>query len=97
MRRKRLLWHLYPTFLLISLTAVVAVGFYAINSLQSFYLSQTTADLEARARLVEQQVLKIFSPENQVELDALAKVLGKNASTGPGRFRGKPRPDGQSC
>lgn len=81
MRRKRLLWHLYLTYLLITLAGVSAVGFFALSSLRNFYLSQSTADLEARARLVEQQVLKLFSIENTVELDALAKTLGKSAST----------------
>ncbi len=51
MARKRLLWQLYPSYLLITLIAMVAVAWYASRSYRDFHLTEIAADLEARARL----------------------------------------------
>ena len=53
MRKKRLLWQLYPAYLLIMLVSLTAVAWYASSALRTFDLEQTKADLEARALLVE--------------------------------------------
>ncbi|MGA2799401.1 MAG: hypothetical protein ABSE63_17600, partial [Thermoguttaceae bacterium] len=53
MRKKRLLWQLYPAYLLTMLFSLTALAWYASSALRTFYLEQTKADLDARARLVE--------------------------------------------
>ncbi|GJL79671.1 MAG: PAS domain-containing sensor histidine kinase [Nitrospinaceae bacterium] len=80
MARKRLLWQLYPTYLLITLTALMAVGWYALSSLQEFYYDRTAIDLEVRARLVERLVADKFSDQNSQSLDSLSKEIGESAS-----------------
>ena len=56
MNKRRLFWQLFPTYLLITLTAVAAVGWYSLSSLRDFHYDRIKADLEVRARLVERLV-----------------------------------------
>ncbi len=77
---KRLLWQLYPTYLLITLAALVAVGWYSIESLKEFYYDRTRADLKARARLVVHQVQADFTAGNFKEHVALTRELGSHGS-----------------
>lgn len=81
MRRKRLLWRLYPTYLVIILLSIVTVGVYASTTMKKFYLRKTAQDLEARARLVERGVVDRFTRGNIALLDQLCKTLGRTSST----------------
>jgi two-component system phosphate regulon sensor histidine kinase PhoR len=80
-KKKRLLWQLYPTYLLITLICLLAATWYASRSLRRFYLDQTAADLEARARLVEKQIFQYLDPLDERAIDLLCKSVGKRAST----------------
>jgi len=80
-RRKRLLWHLYPSFLFITIISLMAVTWYASNSLKEFFLEQTASDLTVRARLFKSQVLRYLDPLDKETIDQLCKDIGKGAST----------------
>lgn len=80
-RKKRLFWQLYPSYLLIILIAVVAVTWYASSAVKHFLLQEMTSDLEARARLIENQVVPHLNPLHPAVIDRLAKNMGKQAST----------------
>jgi len=80
-RRKRLVWQLFPAFLLVTFLSLVAVTWYAAESWRQFYLKQTAGDLETRARLVETQLQRIFSPAAGPRIDELCKHLGKISAT----------------
>ncbi|MFQ5715860.1 MAG: two-component system histidine kinase PnpS [Nitrospinales bacterium] len=80
MRKKRLLWQLYPTYLLITLIALLAVGWYALSSVRQFYLARTTADLEARASLIRHQIINVFSKGSGPALGPPCELLGDNPS-----------------
>jgi two-component system phosphate regulon sensor histidine kinase PhoR len=80
-RKKRLLWHLFPSFLLITIISLVAVTWYASRSLRAFFLEQTASDLKARARLFESQILRYIDPLEEKNIDLLCKDIGKGAST----------------
>lgn len=79
MVKKRLLWQLYPTYLLITLMALISVGWYALSSLQEFYYDRTAIDLEVRARLVERLVADQFPSRDKSRLDSLSKEVGRSA------------------
>jgi len=81
MRRRSLLWKLYPSYLVIILLSIVAVGIYVSTTLKNFYLRKTADDLEVESRLIEREVSATFSKENRKSLDALCKTLGRAAST----------------
>jgi two-component system phosphate regulon sensor histidine kinase PhoR len=55
-KKKRLLWQLYPSYLLITLISLVAVTIYAGSSFREFYLDRIAGDLRARAYLLEKQI-----------------------------------------
>jgi len=81
MKRKRLLWKLFPVHLLITVVALIALSVYASNSLHKFFLNESLADLEARALLVEDQIKDLLFQNKLDQLNDLCKQLGKKAST----------------
>ncbi|UCG53462.1 MAG: HAMP domain-containing protein [Candidatus Latescibacterota bacterium] len=81
MRRKRLLWQIYPSFLLITLFLVLAVTWYASRSLRVFYLDEVAADLEARATLFRSQIGTPIAAREFERIDQLCKELGRESRT----------------
>ena len=80
-RRRRLIWQLYPPFLIITILSLVAVTWYASNSLANFYLDQTAKDLEARANLVKKQIVGLLNPLDSNAVDLICKESGQLSST----------------
>jgi len=76
MRRKRLLWRLYASHLLVTAAVLVAVGWCATSSLGGFYRERTAADLEARARLIEPDVEYLLNEHKLLELQEFCRVRG---------------------
>lgn len=79
--KKRLIWVLYPSYLLIILISMVAVTWYASNSARKFFLHQTTTDLESRAYLFENQIIPYLEPLDEKKIDLLCKEAGSRSST----------------
>ncbi len=75
-RKKSLLWQLYPSFLLITFFSVVAIIWYASTHLHRIYLDTVKTDLTARARLIQNLVLKEKLLTKEASLDELCKSLG---------------------
>jgi two-component system phosphate regulon sensor histidine kinase PhoR len=78
LRRKSFTRQLYPSYLLITLFSLVAVGWYASTAFREFYLSRTTNDLTVRADLMRERlrVLESFG-----DVDALLKNIGPATNT----------------
>ncbi|MBC8287683.1 MAG: HAMP domain-containing protein [Nitrospinae bacterium] len=81
MAKKRILWQLFPSYLLIIFTVLLAVGVYTSNSLREFYYDRTAEDLKARAWLVERQVVRKTSPFDPSFLNTLSRDLGTKTNT----------------
>jgi two-component system phosphate regulon sensor histidine kinase PhoR len=81
MRRKKLLWKIYPAYVVIILLSIAIVGFYASTTLKNFYLRKTAEGLEVRALLIEKEVAATFTRANSLSLDKLCKTLGNAIST----------------
>jgi two-component system phosphate regulon sensor histidine kinase PhoR len=81
MARRRLIWQIYPPFLLIILISLLAVTWVFSNTLDKFYTSETRNDLEARARLVVPQVMGYMQLESAPYLASLSTNLGNQAHT----------------
>ena len=81
MRRKKLLWKLYPVYLVIILLSIIIVGIYASTTFKKFYLHKTAEDLEVRAHLIAREVTAIFNKESQQSLDKLSKKVGRETAT----------------
>ena len=83
-KHKRLLWRLFPSYLLITLISVAAVTWYAFGSLQAFYFDELVHQLETRATLIREQIIRrlpIDKPENLV---AIGKQFDASKSNGFG-------------
>ena len=81
MHRKRLIWQLYPSQLLITIVALLVAAGYGAYSLRTFQLAQTSAGLEARARLAQEHVLTLLNKNNPTALQAFCARAGKNSGT----------------
>jgi len=79
--KRRLFWQIFPSYLLISLIALVAVAWYASSAIRYFYIEQTTSDLEARARLFEEQIRAHIQPLDAQTVDRMAKQSGSYSGT----------------
>jgi len=80
-KKKRLLRHLFPSYLLITLISLVAVTWFASSSIRNFFLEQTASDLLARARLLENQMSQFLGPLENSVVDAICKEIGVSSAT----------------
>jgi two-component system phosphate regulon sensor histidine kinase PhoR len=80
-KKKRLLRHLFPSYLLITLISLVAVTWFASSSIRNFFLEQTAEDLLTRARLLENQILQFLGPLENRLIDAMCKEIGVSSAT----------------
>jgi two-component system phosphate regulon sensor histidine kinase PhoR len=81
MRRKKLLWHLFPSYLLITIVAVAAVSVYSYVTLSRFYLDETETALTARAELLEERMRPLVATGDAAALDVVAGELGPSIAT----------------
>jgi two-component system phosphate regulon sensor histidine kinase PhoR len=81
MFKKRLIWQLYPSFLLIIAISVIGVAWYGSQSLRKFYLNHVAEDLESRAYLIEEQISSNLKGGRFKEIDAFCKRIGTASST----------------
>src|SRR5210317_1323475 len=81
MANKRLVWQIFPPFLVILVCALIAVTWTISRELETFQLNQATRDLEARALLAGEQLSGKVNQEGAATVDRLCKELGKKIST----------------
>jgi two-component system, OmpR family, phosphate regulon sensor histidine kinase PhoR len=81
MFRRRLLWELYPAYLLTTVLALFLIAWYLSHLLPEFYHNQVAEDLQARARLVEQQLVAPLKQGDFKTVESLARKLGTSSST----------------
>jgi two-component system phosphate regulon sensor histidine kinase PhoR len=80
-KRRRLLWQLFPSYLLITLVSLLAVSWYGSVAMRHFFLAQTAAGLKARAALVQKQVQGLLAPLRAETIDTLCKEAGRLSET----------------
>jgi len=80
-KRKKLIWQIFPSFLLITLLSLLAVSWYASSSMSHFFLDQTAADLEVRAILLKKQIISHLQPLDAPSVDSVCKEMGKESAT----------------
>ena len=85
MFRKRLIWQLYPPFLVVTLLALAAAAAYASYTFHEFHLSQIQRELLTLARVVVPEVEQALVSTDPGDVDALADRLGR-AAEGQVRF-----------
>ena len=80
-KRKKLIWQIFPSFLLITLLSLFAVSWYASQSLRQFYLDYTATDLYARAQLLEKLIHEHLTPLDARTVDSVCKAMGQSTDT----------------
>jgi two-component system phosphate regulon sensor histidine kinase PhoR len=80
-RRPRLFWRIFATYLLIVVLCTAAVGFYAVRSVRAFYFDHSEAELQARAAFVREQVVPALAESTPEALQALVRRLGRASGT----------------
>jgi len=80
-RRKLLVYRIYPVFLLIILILLLSLGWYISIALQDAYITSAKEDLDNQAQILEHQVRGRFSIVHQKALDGLCKDLGRATSS----------------
>ena len=81
MRKRRLLWQIYPPYLIFTAISLVAVGIYLSISFRRFYIEKTAADLLIRARLLESRFSPLIGKEPSSITDGLCKEVSRRIST----------------
>ena len=81
MTRIKLVWRLFPAFIVIGLICLVAGTWYTASSWRTFYLGQTAGDLENRARLVEIYLQDVRPVPDDMQVNAICRKLGQLTAT----------------
>lgn len=76
MRRTRLIWTLFPTYLFVTLAALLAVTFYTSRTVRNFYIQQIDKDLDARVTLLLPQIESFLNP---LDIEGMAAVVERTA------------------
>ncbi|SPD73918.1 PAS domain S-box protein [uncultured Desulfobacterium sp.] len=79
--KKRLIWQIYPSFLLIILLSLTATIWVASRTLKSFIIEHYTSDLNTLAHVFESQFKALLSPPDMVQIDRLCKRIGEKDGT----------------
>jgi two-component system phosphate regulon sensor histidine kinase PhoR len=85
MFRKRLVWQLFPSFLAVTLIALIAATAYFSYMFHEFHLEQTRTELRTLAEVAAPQLAETLARSDTEQLDALCKQFGR-ASEGQVRF-----------
>jgi len=79
--KKRLFWHLYPSFLAIIIITLLISSIYSSKAMEGFFLNQTAEGLKVRALLLQRQVTLRLLINDEASINELCKVAGQEAST----------------
>ena len=71
MKRKRLVWQIFPSFLLITLLSIITAIWFASHAMERFFLDQTAADLTDRIALVRHQIDPLLRPLQADRIDRI--------------------------
>ena len=80
MRRKKLIWQLFPPFIIITLTSLLATTIYVTKYWRQLYLDQLTTSLLKLTHVVEPQLNPLLVDKDFSKIDNLAKYIGKQTN-----------------
>ncbi|MDD5676447.1 MAG: ATP-binding protein [Kiritimatiellae bacterium] len=81
MRRKKIMWRIYVSFLLSAMIAFTAMAWYATHSLKMFHQEQVAAELMVHAQIVAREAAAILPEQASGAADRLCKELGRLMTT----------------
>jgi len=81
LKPRRLIWQLYPSYLLLILFLIISVSWFVITELREFHYQQTSKDLHARTQLVAEQLAGRILEDQQDWLSTTVTRLGERSAT----------------
>lgn len=81
MKRIKLLWHIYPPMVLVTVLSLIAISWYASSSLREFFLDQTEGNLKISANFILKQVAGPFLDGDPERLRLLCRDIAGESST----------------
>ncbi len=78
---KRFIWQYLPWILIVILGSLIALGWYAADTVKSLYLGRTAQDLEARSRLFARIILRDLEEFNTASIQNLCVETGSDMAT----------------
>lgn len=76
LKHRKLIWQIYPSYLLIIIAALAAAALYISGAFEEFYLQETQRHLEAQVKLFQEMLPRPFSAEQPPQINALCKTFG---------------------
>lgn len=80
-KNRRLIWQIYPSFLILVLASLFLASWYISSSVRSFFVERTAMDLEIQCLLLKNQAISYFARADTEEIDRYCKKIGKSAPT----------------
>ena len=81
MRRKKIMWRIYVSFLVSAMTAFALMAWYAAQSLRGFHQDQAATELLMQAQIVAREAAAILPETKPGAADRLCKELGRLMTT----------------
>ena len=78
---RKLIWYIYPWFLLITLLPLLAIIWYTSDTGRELFMNATRADLLNQARIMQNSVSKLLWQDRLDEIDRLCKENGAVSTT----------------
>ena len=79
MAQRKLIWQLFPSYLLITVVSLIAVTGYVSRALHRFYMTQTQDELTRMARIVRQELQDANTLDAYEQVDRLCRRVGRAA------------------
>ena len=80
MSRKRLIWKLYPSYLLVVLVALAAVSWYASTAVRTYFRGSTRTSLQQTGSMLGYMLSKRWPPESSAALQERVREIGDRTS-----------------
>ena len=81
MSQRRLLWYLFPSYLVITILALIAASVFAYHLLRKNYIQVTKGDLKSHALIVESQVNLFLRDRTNAAIDSICKSYGAQSGS----------------
>jgi len=79
-KKVKLIWHLYPSYLIIIILSLFAVGWYAMTSLKSFFVDQAIVYLQNQGHLLEHEIYQHLTPLDTESIDKICKSISDDVT-----------------
>lgn len=81
MKRKKIFWHLYPSYFLITVISLILISLFANHTFESFYYAETEAKLLEKARILGEVFRPLLINNKRDDIQKLCASFGKKAGT----------------